>query len=52
MLFETLKYSNYVVVTNRKEDSQTLLKNNAKRGADKKKIAQCINEFLRDRLKR
>jgi len=45
-LFEVMRFSYYVVVTNREEESQEVLKLHDKRGMSERRIAQFTNEFL------
>ncbi len=45
-LFETMSYSYYVIVTNRKENIQEVLELHDKRGMSERRIAQFTNEFL------
>lgn len=47
VLFESLGYSYYVVVTNREGDVKTLMEFHDKRGASEKRIGQFTNEFLK-----
>jgi len=45
-LFEVMRFSYYVIVTNREEEIQEVLKLHDKRGMSERRIAQFTNEFL------